>query len=208
MTPLENVQKYKSRQCCEEEATCPSELPEIPLEPGELLGRALKRKFSELDEITQRLRLRLSKVTNDESDTSNDEIADEFERDINTLCVEDDFDMVDFEQEAEKFSLHHKDKEVGLLQTDQHGLDGKKIDHLLEKLSLISGEASSRYVSGCSYDAETILEELDSGSRPNLHSSASFSREMSEKFGGLLSESSRSGPEGEGQSNITAKSSD
>ncbi|XP_044255228.1 uncharacterized protein LOC123005506 [Tribolium madens] len=204
VTPLENVMKYRARECCEGEPSSPSQPPEAPFEPGELLGRALKRKFTELDEITQRLRLRLSKVTNDESDTSNDEIADEFERDINTLCVEDDFDMVDFEKEAEKFNFHHtKDTEVGLLQTDQN-LEGKqKIDHLLEKLSLISGEMSSRYVSGCSdgrYDTETLLNDLDSGSRPNLHSGVSFSREMSERFGDF--DSGRSGPDGEGHSNI------
>lgn len=69
-------------------------------EPGELLSRALKRKFTELDEITQRLRLRLSHVTNDESDNSNDDAADEFERDINTLCVEEDYDMINFETET------------------------------------------------------------------------------------------------------------
>ncbi|XP_008191715.1 C2 domain-containing protein 3 [Tribolium castaneum] len=202
VTPLENVIKYRPQECCEGESSSPSQPPEAPFEPGELLGRALKRKFTELDEITQRLRLRLSKVTNDESDTSNDEIADEFERDINTLCVEDDFDMVDFEKEAQKFNLNHtKDSEVGLLQTDENLVENKqKIDHLLEKLSLISGEMSSRYVSGCSYDAEAILNELDSGSRPNLHSGVSFNREMSERFGGFDSE--RSGPEGEGQSNI------
>lgn len=155
-------------------------------EPGELLGRALKRKFTELDEITQRLRLRLSKVT-DESDTSNDEIADEFERDINTLCVEDDFDMVNFENEARTFNENHL-KEIGLLQTDQILNENKqKIDHLLEKLSLVSGDTSSRYVSGCSdtgrIDTEAILNELDSKSRPNLHSLATFQREMEEKFG-------------------------
>lgn len=64
-------------------------------EPSELLSRALKRKFTELEEITQRLRLRLADVTKDDSDTSNDEFADEFERDINTLHVEDDYNMID-----------------------------------------------------------------------------------------------------------------
>lgn len=69
-------------------------------EPGELLSRALKRKFTELDEITQRLKLRLSRVTNDGSDTSNDEMTDEFERDINNLCVEEDYDTINFEDET------------------------------------------------------------------------------------------------------------
>lgn len=63
--------------------------------PSELLSRALKRKFTELDEITQRLRSRLADVTKDDSDISADEFCDEFERDINTLCVEDDYNMID-----------------------------------------------------------------------------------------------------------------
>ena len=76
--------------------------PNIPLEvcdePAESLSRALKRKFTELDEMTQRLRLRLSNVTNDDSDESaTDDFVEQFERDINTLCVEEDYDTVNFE---------------------------------------------------------------------------------------------------------------
>lgn len=78
-------------------------------EPSEVFSRALKRKFTELDEITQRLRLRLSKVTNDDSDSSSDGIADEFEKDINTLCIEEDFDLIDFEEETKKINVHKED---------------------------------------------------------------------------------------------------
>lgn len=149
VAPLEKLQGFQTQKetlCSTFEPAPPTEVVD---EPGELLNRALKRKFTELDEITQRLRLRLSKVT-DESDTSNDETADEFERDINTLCVEDDFDMLDFEKEALNFNLNHA-REIGLLKTDKDLISNKqKIDVLLEKLSLISGENSSRYVSGCS----------------------------------------------------------
>lgn len=53
----------------------------------ELFNRALKRKFTELEEITHRLKQRLSKVTNDDSDIS-DEFVDEFEHDLNTECEE------------------------------------------------------------------------------------------------------------------------
>lgn len=80
-----------------------------------MLSRALKRKFIELDEITQRLRLRLSDVTKDESDTSNDDLADEFERDINTLCVEDDYDMINLQTETVNFHSR-PDIGIGLLQ--------------------------------------------------------------------------------------------
>lgn len=84
-------------------------------ESSELLSRALKRKFTELDEITRRLRLRLSNVTNDESDVLNDDLADEFERDINTLCVEDDYDMINLQIETDNYDVH-PDVEIGLLQ--------------------------------------------------------------------------------------------
>jgi C2 domain-containing protein 3 len=54
------------------------------------LSRALKRKFIELEEITQRLKARLFDVTGDE-DVDPD---DEFERDLNTVAMEDE----DFEE--------------------------------------------------------------------------------------------------------------
>jgi C2 domain-containing protein 3 len=50
------------------------------------LSRALKRKFTELEEITQRLKTRLFDVCGDE----NVDPDDEFERDLNTEAAEDD----------------------------------------------------------------------------------------------------------------------
>ncbi|EAT35056.1 AAEL012745-PA, partial [Aedes aegypti] len=50
------------------------------------LSRALKRKFTELEEITQRLKARLFDVTGDE----NVDPDDEFERDLNTEAEEED----------------------------------------------------------------------------------------------------------------------
>lgn len=101
-------------------------------ESSELLSRALKRKFTELDEITRRLRLRLSNVTNDESDASNDELADEFERDINTLCVEDDYDMINLQTETDEYNVR-PDIGIGLLQLQgKEGSEKKcevKTDH-------------------------------------------------------------------------------
>ncbi|XP_058833630.1 uncharacterized protein LOC131691335 [Topomyia yanbarensis] len=52
------------------------------------LSRALKRKFTELEEITQRLKARLFDVTGDE----NDDPDEEFERDLNTEADEADDD--------------------------------------------------------------------------------------------------------------------
>ncbi|CAH1960455.1 unnamed protein product [Acanthoscelides obtectus] len=103
--PLEDLSKYCSNANAAKETKINDNVqtvqPPDQQEPSELLSRALKRKFVELDEITQRLRLRLSKVTN-ESDSSNDEMAEEFENDINALCIEDDFDTINFEDEAQK----------------------------------------------------------------------------------------------------------
>lgn len=63
-------------------------------EGSNLLSRTLKRKFSELDEITQRLKARLFDVTgNDNFDPD-----EEFERDLNTVVDEDMEDnSVDFD---------------------------------------------------------------------------------------------------------------
>lgn len=71
------------------------------IEPSETFSRALKRKFTELDEITQRLRLRLSEVVEDDSDASSDVTADQFDKDINTLSIEEDFDLINFEKTGE-----------------------------------------------------------------------------------------------------------
>lgn len=59
-----------------------------------LLSRTLKRKFTELDEITQRLKARLFDVTGDE----NFDPEEEFERDLNTVVdeMDDGDDQPDF----------------------------------------------------------------------------------------------------------------
>lgn len=63
---------------------------ENPTIDDSALSRALKRKFTELEEITQRLRARLFDVTGDMSMDPDDE----FENDLNTIPNEDD----DFEE--------------------------------------------------------------------------------------------------------------
>lgn len=60
------------------------------------LNRILKRKFTELEEITERLRARLLDVT-DDSDELDKDMEDEFESDLNTQPDEDgdDWSFVD-----------------------------------------------------------------------------------------------------------------
>lgn len=57
---------------------------------GTVLSRTLKRKFTELEEITQRLKARLFDVTGD----VNIDPDDEFENDLNTHPDEDEDDML------------------------------------------------------------------------------------------------------------------
>lgn len=58
-----------------------------PIDDSSALSRALKRKFTELEEITQRLRARLFDVT------GNIDPDDQFENDLNTIPDEDDDDF-------------------------------------------------------------------------------------------------------------------
>ncbi|XP_066150270.1 uncharacterized protein [Euwallacea fornicatus] len=239
---------------------------------NELLGRALKRKFNELDEITQRLRLRLSQVVSEDSDDSSDDITEEFEHDINNLCIEEDFDLIDFEEEARKFNVnysHHKAEKrsqahntslssgepqpgsskdcyennncrntghvsevsgVKNSQSREHGsgllmenkntekksesislrsiyssrslADGKhRIDSLLEKLTLLTSEAtqpvSMCYVSNCSTatneadDIKDIFKDLEQHSRPNITATNSFDPVLFQQlYGGSACDSS------------------
>lgn len=185
-------------------------------EPNELLSRALKRKFTELDEITQRLRLRLSKVTNEadndddnndaecsNNNKNNDELTDEFERDINTLCVEDDFDMIDFEvkqiNDSENQNIataddNGEDDETTSASSSsvpalsfikkstqsksnnkRSVMDNKQhIDSLLQKLTLLSSASTSIDNNLVELDTEALLVELDHSSRPNIHSTSNF----------------------------------
>lgn len=57
------------------------------------LGRALKRKFTELEEISQRLKARLFDITA-EAEQEDFDPDDEFERDLNTVVESDDDDVV------------------------------------------------------------------------------------------------------------------
>lgn len=105
-----------------------------------------------MDEITQRLRLRLSDVTKDEFDTSNDDLADEFERDINTLCVEDDYDMINLQTETDNFDPR-ANVSVGLLQMqrDASGSQNEPVaststgsaSSLSQQLNIVTGNSLS-----------------------------------------------------------------
>lgn len=133
ITPLEDLIRYKEEgtgiqvNSIESTSCQSSNLHNYLNEPSEMLSRTLKRKFTELDEITQRLRLRLSKVTEEYSDASSDGFTDQFENDINTLCVEEDFDLINFEEESKslnKLNLNEtsEDNNSNLLVTDNQNV--------------------------------------------------------------------------------------
>lgn len=55
---------------------------------------------------------RLSEVVSEDSEGSNDDVTDEFEHDINNLCIEEDFDLINFEDQARKFSINHTNQKT------------------------------------------------------------------------------------------------
>lgn len=171
-------------------------------ESSELLSRTLKRKFIELDEITQRLRLRLSDVTRDESDTSNDEVADEFERDINTLCVEDDYDMINLETETDNYN-QQRDEGCGLLQLQENTEKASQTDNkratgpkLSEQLSIVTENSLctlDRHLVEGKQRIDTLLEKLtlmsgsDAGGTPSSRNGSGCSA-MQDSTSNILKE--------------------
>nr|CAH7764653.1 unnamed protein product [Callosobruchus chinensis] len=179
ITPLEDLSKYQSNTNSPKVTVTDNRVqPPDQQEPSELLSRALKRKFVELDEITQRLRLRLSEVTN-ESDSSSDGMTDEFEKDINSLCIEDDFDTVNFELEAKKIqNAVEIDKPlentgVSLLMKDQ---DGKSVPSRSNLTSCSENSVANRVDS----DSSISMNKTD-GSVDHKNCNRSLRKEVAEK---------------------------
>lgn len=79
------------------------------------LSRALKRKFTELEEITQRLRARLFDVTGNMTIDPDDE----FENDLNTIPDEDDdFEESNIASEMSLDWLEHCHNQVSSIESD------------------------------------------------------------------------------------------
>lgn len=90
--PLENVMQYQPELISSSNSTLEWQA-DVESDGSTLLSRTLKRKFTELDEITQRLKARLFDVTGDE----NYDPDDEFEKDLNTKV--DDLEDENFRDE-------------------------------------------------------------------------------------------------------------
>ncbi|VEN47129.1 unnamed protein product [Callosobruchus maculatus] len=177
ITPLEDLSKYQSEVNAPKTMITDNSV-QPQQEPSELLSRALKRKFVELDEITQRLRLRLSEVTN-ESDSSSDGMTEEFEKDINTLCVEDDFDTVNFEEEAKKIQnaveieRNLENSGISLLMKDQ---DGKSVPSCSDLMS-----CSENSVANSADPASGISLDKTDGSVKNKYCDWPLHKEIADK---------------------------
>lgn len=102
-------------------------------EQNSVLNLALKRKFTELDDITKRLKARLIDVT-DEADFSN--LEDDFDAELNTFPdegdVDDDFDWLEAVTGQHHASAHESREEENAMsmvgEAENKTDDGGKIE--------------------------------------------------------------------------------
>lgn len=93
--PTDDNKCQEKSKILSEETVLPNNLRDLENVPYNvdniMLSRTLKRKFTELEEISQRLKSRLLDVTADDTF----DIDEEFENDLNTCPNEDDIDNSD-----------------------------------------------------------------------------------------------------------------
>jgi len=155
--PLEDLQKFKSKTNDKNSNLQKNIISNSTgLDLGDLgldfslnmsLSKAFKRKLIELDEINQRLRARLLDVTGEaDSDLDLSEIdddqMDEFEKDLNTECKEDDyrsFQSSSQEGQSQEFSWLN-DKNESLKESEDNIAQDNKPLHCgnQEKIQIIS----------------------------------------------------------------------
>ncbi|KAL1509796.1 hypothetical protein ABEB36_004478 [Hypothenemus hampei] len=113
VNPLEKIEQTSVLKINVPETVTHTDSEQLPAEGNddctELLSRAFKRKFTELDEISQRLRSRLSEIVNENSDDSKDmdDLTKQFEKDITNVYPEEELDLIEFESEARKFNENY-----------------------------------------------------------------------------------------------------
>lgn len=123
-----------------------------------VLSRTLKRKFTELEEITQRLRARLFDVTGD----MHTDPDDQFENDLNTLPYEDD--------DEEEFKLANENdlgvddfdwSNICAMQTQHSPHSGESLnDSYVDVANLMNIAELSSFGSN-DMDMQTMLQNLD-----------------------------------------------
>ena len=125
------------------------------------LSRALKRKFTELEEITERLKARLFDVTgDDEDDDDGDADADpddEFERDLNTEAAEEEEE--DDELWADQFGDMSNQKRNSQYPNGALTLTTNTSSYSMCATDRSVSERPERSLTGCS-NRQLQLEEL------------------------------------------------
>lgn len=95
IVPTDDIKCQETSKTLSEETVLPNNIRDLDNVSYNveniMLSRTLKRKFTELEEISQRLKSRLLDVTADD----NFDIDEEFENDLNTCPNEDDLDSSD-----------------------------------------------------------------------------------------------------------------
>lgn len=122
-----------------------------------VLSRTLKRKFSELEEITQRLRARLFDVTGD----MHTDPDDQFENDLNTLPdEEDDEDEFKLANENGTNTDDYDWSNLCTIQTDLLNPDNNQCDELSNLMNATMNVTELSALTSNDIDMQTILQDL------------------------------------------------
>ena len=165
LKPLESVVKY--RQPLPLLSPLNVDTGYDPNSPSSILGRTLKRKFTELEEITQRLKARLFDVTGDE----NFDPDDEFERDLNTTVDEiedDEFEWFKGGQNKLGFNEHANHFQSALTTNPPNFVNFSHPQPSTSSQCHEIFQQQTRAVSGCSLENLLKQYDLDTIINPNI----------------------------------------
>lgn len=127
--PIDDINCQETSKTSTEEIELPNNFKD--LENGTysvdniILSRTLKRKFTELEEISQRLKSRLLDVTADD----NFDMDEEFENDLNTCPEEDDIDSKE-QFDWNRFSTLEIDCSTREAETENFRMNSQTVDHV------------------------------------------------------------------------------
>uniref|UniRef100_A0A1Y9H281 C2 domain-containing protein n=1 Tax=Anopheles dirus TaxID=7168 RepID=A0A1Y9H281_9DIPT len=158
--PLENVQVYKTLDeqmnfqiPLSIDVDCGSIGLDVTANSNTSLSRALKRKFTELEEITERLKARLFDVTGDDATDPDDQ----FERDLNTEADEEDEDETSWPDQLGDMSNQKRNSQYPngalTLTTNTSSYSMCATDRRVS-------EPAERSLTGCSNRTQPRLEDL------------------------------------------------
>lgn len=149
-------QQQQSQMVQEPSVAAAMQMLDLSVGPDLSLSRSLKRKFTELDEITQRLRARLHDVTSSDLIGSDD---DEFENYLNTSV-----DEVDEEKEEEEVAEEEEEDVVDAVKDDFNWLGN--LTEMQKQFVEIDRQLQR--------NSQTLNELLDRSAMPGTSSSANL----------------------------------